>query len=284
LVLSGLTEPETRVQAFDSGADDFISKPVHMPELLKRIDAFHRTFKAYSDEHRARARAERLIVYASEANALLAHDLNNGLATAMGNLQFVAEMMTADVDPEVKDAVEASLRALKRMGGLVKNFVDIGRLEDAALAPKRTDVRIHELLETMRGVHESTKAGQARRIEIRCAENLVAHVDPVLVERVLHNLVGNATRYVTDKGHVVLKGEPDGDGVRLEVGNTGPRIPDHVRKTLFEKYGTGGDNNSLRGMGLYFCRLACEAHGGSIGLDDSKELDVNFVARFPGAR
>ena len=67
----------------------------------------------------------------------------------------------------------------------------------------------------------------------------------------------------------------------LEISNTGPPIPLALRDRLFEKYRKGDDRKSQSGMGLYFCRLACEAHAGSIALVDNPDFATSFEIRLP---
>ena len=283
LVFSGIDRPEERVQAFDVGADDFVGQPVHLPELLKRVDAFERTRRAYIEARRANESADRLRLFAAETAALLAHDLNNGLSVATANLQFVEEQVAPD--GEVQDALDGTGRALRRMTALVRNFVDIAQFEDAAITPVRSDVDISELLSTAALIHDPHRSPEDASIAIECEDGLTAPVDPVLTERVIHNLLTNATRYVDRGGTIRLSAHlyDDGGGPWLEigVGNTGAGIPDALRPTLFDKYRTGADGKAQRGMGLYFCRLACEAHGGRIGLEDHPELSTLFQIRVP---
>lgn len=281
LVLSGWDDADDRVQAFDVGADDFISKPVYMKELLRRIDAFERTRRAYLELQALNEHADHLRLFAAEAAALLAHDLNNGLSIASANLQFIDEELrdrAEDEDDDLVDAAAAGRRALRRMIGLVANFVDISRLEDAALQVVRFPTRIHDLLRTTGQIHETSRS-DIQGITIECPEDLVADIDPMLVERVLHNLLNNATRYVDAGGRIHLVARQDGDELYLAVANTGAVIPVEKRAGLFAKYGKGGDGKSQRGMGLYFCRLACEAHNGSISVEDAENFATVFAIR-----
>lgn len=283
IAMSGLSDLGVRVQAFDAGADDFLPKPLHMPGVLKRLDVFRRTQKALAHEQQAREQAERVRLYAAEAAALIAHDLNNGLATAMCNLDLVSEAVDQVADVEALEMLRSTMHALKRMAGLTKNFVDVGRLEDHALRARPEAIELRALLAMAADIHEPAVYAKRVRMEVDCPSDLCASLDPVLTERLLHNLVGNATRYVNSGGLIRLRAHRGRAGVEIEVGNTGPELAPHMRPLLFEKYRTGGDGKALRGMGLYFCRLACEAHGGSIELVADCDLDVCFRVRFPDA-
>jgi DNA-binding response OmpR family regulator len=280
IVLTGHDEEDRRVGAFEAGADDYVLKPVAMSELRRRVSAAVRTQRAFVHVRLEKEVAERRLVYGQEASALVAHDLNNGLAVSLNNLAYLVDVVKGE--PEVTDAIAATLRSVRRMSGLVANFVDIARFEDAAVKPTVTRTLVRELLQSVIDVHAPSVAG-GTKFEIACEPDLEGRFDSGLVERVLHNLFGNATRYCGANGTIKLGAAPPsdrGDGaVDIRVSNTGPQIPENIRGTLFGKYvqGKGGK----RGMGLYFCRLVAEAHGGRIEYE-ARPDGPSFVLRLPG--
>ncbi|HTR54202.1 MAG TPA: ATP-binding protein [Kofleriaceae bacterium] len=116
---------------------------------------------------------------------------------------------------------------------------------------------------------------------IDCPADLEAVFDVGLVERVLHNLVGNALRYCRQGGTITLGcrrwQEADGS-VEISVSNTGPQVPEAIRPNLFGKYVRS--TTGKRGMGLYFCSLVANAHGGSIAYEARNDGPC-FVIRLP---
>ena len=141
---------------------------------------------------------------------------------------------------------------------------------------------MHELLQSVIDVNSpSISGGVALRIE--CPDDLEGRFDVGLVERVLHNLFGNAVRYCNKNGKITLSGTRwhanEDASLEISVTNTGPQVPENIRPTLFGKYvqGKGGK----RGMGLYFCRLVAEAHGGRVDYEASAD-GPSFVVRLPG--
>jgi signal transduction histidine kinase len=276
-VLTGLDDEYTRSLCFDAGADDVLAKPVHIGELKKRMLAAARTQQAYVETRLEVEKADRLLTYGSEASAMLAHDLNNGLAVALGNMTYLQS--TLKVDADEADALAATVRALRKMSGLVANFVDIARFEDAAVKPKVAPTNVRTMFSEVLDVHS---VGMAARFEIDCDPALEATFDAALIERVLHNLVGNAIRYCNKGGLLRLTarttGELDVPGIELCIFNSGPAVPDTLRDKLFAKYAKG--TNGKRGFGLYFCRLACEAHGGTIHYEARPDGSA-FVVRLP---
>lgn len=279
-VLSGMDDEETRSASFAAGADDVLVKPVMVADLKHRMIAAARTQQAFVESRLSAERTDRLLAYGAEAAAMLAHDLNNGLAVALGNMQYLQDVVELGGD-EAK-ALAATVHALHRMSGLVANFVDISRFEDAAVKPQTAATGVRELIQAVLGVH-TVAANRSLSYDVDCDEALVAHFDGALIERVLHNLIGNAARYCNANGTIRISArhwtDLDPMSCEITVFNTGPCVPDEQRPQLFAKYAKG--TNGRRGFGLYFCRLACEAHGGTIEYrgDDGGS---RFTLRLPG--
>ena len=142
-------------------------------------------------------------------------------------------------------------------------------------------VRVKQLLQSVIDVNAPSLT-RGVTLAIECEPGLEGRFDGGLIERVLHNLFGNASRYCNQGGTIVLDAKPwhAGDGsIEIVVANTGPQVPENIRPSLFGKYvqGKGGK----RGMGLYFCRLVAEAHGGSIQYA-ARADGPSFVLRLPG--
>jgi len=280
-ILSGTDDEPTRLAAFDAGADGYMVKPISMAELLRRLVASTRSQQAYIEARQAREQADRVLAWGTEAAALLAHDLNNGLAVALSNVTYLSQVLKVGDDEQ--QALQSILRALKRMSGLVANFVDIARFEDDALRPRVGKVRLRALLLDVMAVHAPSISRQIRHT-VSCDPELTGQFDEALVARVLHNLVGNALRYCHSGGAIRLSAtswrSPDGAelGVEISVHNTGPQVPPQVAAKLFGKYALGKDGQ--RGLGLYFCRLACEAHGGRVHHEASTD-GPTFVLQLP---
>lgn len=278
IVMTGHDDERSRSDAFDAGTDDFVVKPTGLSELKRRVAAALRSQRAFVEVRLAKEAADRRMTYGAEASALLAHDLNNSLAVSLSNLQYLSEEVTLEADQ--RDALISTLRSLRRMSGLVANFVDVARFEDAAVKPIVAPARVRKLLESVLDVNLAA-AKQGVRFDVVCDENLECRFDVALVERVLHNLVGNASRYCNPGGSVIVSCTPWNElgSCQLAVTNTGPQVPENIRHNLFGKYVRGGGGK--RGMGLYFCRLVAEAHGGRIDYE-AADVGPSFVVRLPG--
>jgi two-component system CheB/CheR fusion protein len=122
-------------------------------------------------------------------------------------------------------------------------------------------------------------------IAVDVAAGLRARLDVELVGRLLENLLDNAIRYAPREGGVAIAAERVDGALELRVGNDGPPIAPAERERIFSRYyrsaapRAGARTN--RGLGLYFCRLAAEAHGGTIEVAERPELAACFVVRLP---
>jgi signal transduction histidine kinase len=114
-------------------------------------------------------------------------------------------------------------------------------------------------------------------------------VDAKFVDRVIHNLLDNAIKFTPNGGHVQLWAKPDPentDALLLGVKDTGPGVPPKEQHRLFEKFQQVRSVSGRRvgtGLGLPFCKLAIEAHGGQIWVESEVGKGSTFIMRLPVA-
>jgi signal transduction histidine kinase len=196
---------------------------------------------------------------------LTVHDIKNSLCVVESALDTMKE------DPVGAIAVLPLLRrANLRIGNLVATLLDVNRLENGSLPLHLQDVAWSVLCEPV--LAEAGLMAQAKGVALnRSGESqAVLRCDPNLVERILLNLLHNAIAVAPDASVVDIHAERQGEtNFLVRVGNRGKVIPADVLPTLFRKYRQGGEQFSLKrfggwGLGLTFCRLAVERHGGAI--------------------
>jgi signal transduction histidine kinase len=106
--------------------------------------------------------------------------------------------------------------------------------------------------------------------------------DPRLVSRILHNLVGNSIKFTPEGGVIRVSALADSpSALRVAVSDDGPGIPAELRERLFQKFSTGDVKGRGTGLGLAFCRLAVEAHGGRIWVDTEPGRGSTFNFTLP---
>jgi PAS domain S-box-containing protein len=212
----------------------------------------------------------------------MVHDLRNPLNGIMGALDMLSER-AAPYLPEKMDTILAiAQRGSERMLSLVNAILDINRLESGSMPLNCAEVALAEVVEDVLQLQSTQLADKSLQIENRVTADVPPlWVDRFLVNRVLQNLLDNSIKFTPDGGVVRLDAAAVEPGwVRVAVSNNGPRIEPEIREHLFDKFVTGSLEGSGNGLGLAFCRLAVEAHGGQIAVE-SDERETTFYLTLP---
>lgn len=215
---------------------------------------------------------------------LVVHDLRNPLTAAMGYLELLRDELDQP-SPEAVLFLTEIERSLAKTVSLVATILDIDELEDGMLRAQLKPVRLVELIEAARDGNR----GHLELRKLQCAVDvdpeLVVDLDRSLVFRVIENMLDNATRYAPRGGKCEITATRAHGMVEIAIGNNGPPVPESDREEIFGRYyqveRRRASARENRGLGLYFCKLAVEAHGGTIHVEQRGDLGAVFVARFP---
>lgn len=166
--------------------------------------------------------------------------------------------------------METALHTTRTIIRLVNSVLDVSKMESAEMRLRLVPADIAAV--ARESVDELESLVGTRQLVREWPEDpVMAIVDRDVVSRVLQNLLGNALKFTPATGAITVEVEANDDMVRVAVSDTGPGIPREYRERVFEKFGQvdavlRGQRFST-GLGLTFCRLAVEAHGGRIGVD-----------------
>ena len=211
-------------------------------DLIERLTAETEAAEA------ARAAAETANRAKSQFLAAASHDLRQPLH-AMG--LFSAALSAKARDPEMKPlatSIHASVEALESLFG---QLLDLSRLDAGALTPERSEVPLGPLFERLAIAFGPQAAARGLVLRVVSTASCVDS-DPLLLERILRNLLANALRY-TRSGGVVLGARRHGTSVRIDVVDTGIGIADPDREKIFDEFvriGGAARDEAGRGLGL----------------------------------
>lgn len=231
---------------------------------------------------------ERLARLKDDLMQMVVHDLRTPLTVMIGSLSTVRAGIVGEVSPGAREMMEMALDGSRTLLGMVNNLLDIARKEagEPILQVEETDVPV--LVEA--AVESVAPLARERGLDRMASvqpEIPSLRLDGDKIRRVIINLLGNAVKFSPSGGRVDLRVTWDGAAPRLaiSVADTGEGIPPEYRETIFVKFGQVETRQAGRkmstGLGLTFCKLVAEAHGGSIRVDSAVGQGSTFTVEIP---
>jgi signal transduction histidine kinase len=205
-----------------------------------------------------------------ENSDLIIHDLRNPIGSISLAVDMLEMVLPEDIRRENRELLDVAHASADRLMRLVESLLEVSRMEAGEVQFHFAPLHLAELVTGVTG-RMLVPAARDVKIEPRLPPNLPqVPADRDKLERVLQNLVDNALKYTPDHGSVVVAVELQAAQVTLSVTDAGPGIPEDQRKRIFERFAqVAGGARGRRGfgLGLAYCRLAVEAHGGRIWAD-----------------
>ncbi len=220
-------------------------------------------------------------LFKDELADMIIHDLKNPLQVIMANYDYIVEGFEGLAACE--EALQDSREAGRRMLRLLSNLADVQRLEVGTLDVRASEVDLAELLRSIAGQRRILARSQHVAIVVAPAPETTVDVDVDLMSRAIENIFDNALRHTPSGGSIEIELHEAGPDVEIRIGNSGTAIPSELRGTIFDKYqqSTALVGRMNLGLGLYFCRLAVEAQGGSIWIEETERMPTVFGIRLP---
>ncbi len=223
-----------------------------------------------------------------DLGSMIVHDLRSPLTAVTTGLKLLRDIVPKESDfySLVESTTDTSQRAIRKLLARVDSLLDISKMEKGQLMLDIEPTPLKRLAHNV--VHELGPLAQD--LDVTLAVKLPPGLPPLAadgdkVERVLQNLVDNALKFSPMGGSVSIQAAEHEPGwVRVEVADTGPGVPDEYKNRLFDRYvqikGRRGHRRGI-GLGLTFCRMAVEAHGGRIWITDNPTGGSIFAFTMP---
>ena len=227
---------------------------------------------AYQEIKRAESMRDNL-------TAMLVHDLRTPLTGLLTPLQMLESEMLGPLDESQREVVQISHSSGERLLGMVNALLDVSKMEAGEFTIHRQTVEIEPLLTRVIQIARPLEDGEGTIIVAQCEQKTV-EADPDLLERVLINLLGNALKFTPHDGKITLEARPENNKTRFTVADNGPGIAPEFQEKIFDKFGQVENRQQgakfSTGLGLTFCKLAVEAHGGIIGVNSEVGVGSEF--------
>jgi signal transduction histidine kinase len=258
-------------------ADDMITTTTHARRSLSS------QVNELAAENRQLMELQRL---REQTTDLVVHDLRNPLHSIMGAVGMLQMILPPNLLQENRDLFTLVNNNCERMQRLVDSLLDISRMESGETELTLEPANLAQLIQA--AVSRVSSTLQAR--SIASSIFMPAHLPPVeidvdMIDRVVINLLDNAIKFTPSGGQISVAAEPHAAHVSISLSDTGCGIPPEQRPHIFERFARGttdGPRPRGFGLGLTFCKLAIEAHGGQIWVEDGEGgMGCKFIFTLP---
>lgn len=212
------------------------------------------------------------------------HDLRGPLHTIYSSLSTLARLLANNNQPSILDLLQVGIRSTRQLSRLVESLLDIQRLEEGKAVLNTKATSLHNLLANAAQLVQPLASESNQRLAFDLVDDLpYVTCDSDMILRVITNLMENAVKYTPMGGQIKLSAALTEGGARISVSDSGPGIPRHMQRQIFDKFSRVKYKDAPKGvgLGLAFCRLAVEAHGGQIWVESEPGQGSVFSFTLP---
>ena len=282
IFISARTETMDKVKAFSVGGVDYVEKPFQFEEVNVRVKThleLQRQKKELKENYDKLKELEKL---QDNLVHMIVHDMKSPLTGIYDFLHLLNIKSTlSDKNTEYLQSAMASIKELIEMFSALR---DVSRIEEGQMTLKKTSCDLLKVIDSgLKSLGELTK--KQTIIYDPPEMPVMAMCDPDVTSRIVVNLVANAIKFTPKNGTIRIAGSDEGTLVKITVSDTGYGIPTEYHTKIFEKFWQveeiEGEKKYSTGLGLAFCKLAVETHGGQIGVDSEVGKGSTFWFTLP---
>lgn len=218
--------------------------------------------------------------------SMIVHDLKSPLSGIMGSLDYIESGMMGAVSDDQKKMLSLAKKASEAMLAMVQTLLDVAKMEEGKLELRREAVDIGALVQERVGQYAALAAGERKTLSAVVEPGIPpVSVEKNLIERVVNNLISNALHHTAGGGHITVGARRLDTAVEVRVEDDGAGIPPEYIDRIFEKFVQVVRRQAkLRtgaGLGLTFCKMVIETHGGRIRVESQINKGSSFIFTLP---
>jgi signal transduction histidine kinase len=286
IFVTALNDTTDRVKAIEAGGDDFLTKPHNRLLLGARVRSLLKLKGATDALEESYRKLRELEKVRDDLMKMIVHDLKTPLTSVLATLEMVLDGDFGAVTERQRRVLADAEGKSEDLLALIEDLLEVARIEEGVIALQPAPIAPAALLTEV--VHEWAVRFQQEntRAAVDVTDDApVVEADKALLRRVLSNLVQNAITHSPYPVTLTLSARRDGDGVLFTVADDGPGIPPEYHEVIFRKFGQVKAPTAPRvrssGLGLAFCKLVADAHGGRIWVQSAEGKGSAFHLSLP---
>jgi NtrC-family two-component system sensor histidine kinase KinB len=219
--------------------------------------------------------------------SMVYHDLRSPLGNIVSSLDLITALLPEETDPTVQSLFQIAMRSTERIQRLTNSMLDIKRLESNQPVGNLSSTSLYQLgkdtVEAVQPMADGKEQTLFMNVPVDLPQILI---EADMIRRVLINLAENAVKYSPPGGHINLGARQEENWITVWVQDSGPGIPQDEKDRIFEKYTRLNTKDGTKGigLGLNYCRLAVEGHGGRIWVESRAGEGSRFCFTLPVAK
>ncbi|MEO5813922.1 MAG: ATP-binding protein [Gemmatimonadaceae bacterium] len=277
IFVTALNDTTDRVKAIEAGGDDFLTKPHNRLVLGARVRSLLKLKAATDALEESLRKQKELEKVRDDLMKMIVHDLKSPLTSIIGAMEMLIDGDFGVLTTEQRGALgDAETRAGDLLA-LIEDLLEVARLEETRLALHLAPTAPGALLAEVRHEWEIRVQQEGATVTVDVADDApVIEVDQALVKRVFGNLLQNALTHSARAVTLSLSARREGEGILFTVADDGVGIPPEYHDIIFRKFEQVKTPHIPRvrssGLGLAFCKLVVEAHGGRIWVKSGGDM------------
>ena len=286
IFVTALNDTTDRIKGIEAGGDDFLTKPHNRLVLGARVRSLLRlkaATDALEDSYRKLREMEKV---RDDLMKMIVHDLKTPLTSVLATLEMVADGDFGPVTLDQKRMLGDAETKAEELLSLIGDLLEVAKVEETGMAltpvPIAPGAFVAELLQEW---DVRFRQDGAVVTSVVHDDAPVFHADRQLLKRVFSNLVQNALTHSSQAVELRITARGSDGSILFSVEDNGPGIPPEFHEVIFQKFGRVKSANVPRvrssGLGLAFCKLVVDAHGGRIWVRSEPGKGSAFYVQLP---
>ena len=287
IFVTALNDTGDRVKGIEAGGDDFLTKPHNRLVLGARVRSLLK-LKAATDALESSYRKLReLEKVRDDLMKMIVHDLKTPLTSVLATLEMLGDGDFGQLSDQQREAIADTENKAEDLLSLIEDILEIARIEEAGINLSYSQIAPAAFLSELmhEWAHRFQQEGTRASLNVD-DDTPIFEADKALLKRVFLNLVQNAVTHSSSPIELGLNARKvPPDSVLFTVSDTGPGIPPEYHEVIFRKFGQVAGPHSPRvrssGLGLTFCKLVVDLHGGMIWVNSKEGEGSSFYVQLP---